>query len=213
MENAIVIGGGPAGLIAASHLADAGLRTTLLEAKASLGGRAASEHREGFVLNRGPHALYAGGAAMRELTALGIDPPWWNPVAPSRSVLLRDGGAHRFVRGFGGLARLMRAEAPASMSAGEWIAANLKDDDGRALAAALVRVTTFVADHDALPADVAYRQLRLGAHPGVRYLRGGWQWLVDALQAQAERRGTAIHTRAAVRSLIREGDGWAVANR
>ena len=65
----------------------------------------------------------------------------------------------------------------------------------------LVRVTTFVADHDALPADVAKRQLQLGINPGVRYLKGGWQWLVDALAAQAERRGVVIETRTSVSDL------------
>ena len=69
-----------------------------------------------------------------------------------------------------------------------------------------MRVTTFVADHDALPADVAQQQLTLGAWPGVRYLIGGWQWMVDALASQAERRGATLHTRAAVRALERSGD-------
>ncbi|MEJ7891503.1 MAG: FAD-dependent oxidoreductase [Solirubrobacteraceae bacterium] len=210
MDTAIVIGGGPAGLVAASHLADAGLRTTLLEAKASFGGRAASDTQEGFVLNQGPHALYVGGAAMRELRALGVDPPCWNPVSMTRSLLLRDGKAHRVVGGFGAVARLARADAPADESADEWIAANVKDAKARELAAALVRVTTFVADHDALPADVARQQLRLGAYPGVRYLKGGWQWMVDALATQATHRGATLHTRANVRSLTREGNGWTV---
>ena len=211
MDTAIVIGGGPAGLIAATHLADAGLRTTLLEAKASLGGRAASDTQKGFVLNQGPHALYVGGPAMRELRALGVDPPRWNPLAPTRSVLIRDGRPRRVVGGFGVVARLARSEAPASMSAAEWIARAVDDPRKRDLAAALVRVSTFVADHDVLPADVAARQLRLAAWPGVRYLVGGWQWLVDALAVQAERRGAVLHTRSAVRSLERRGDRWVAA--
>src|SRR4051794_8842374 len=74
---AIVIGAGPAGLLAAAHLAEAGVSTTLLEAKADFGGRSASLCRDGLFLNQGPHALYLGGEAMRELGALGIDPPGW----------------------------------------------------------------------------------------------------------------------------------------
>ncbi len=106
METAIVIGGGPAGLMAACHLADAGVRTTVLEAKARLGGRAASDSQDGFVLNQGPHALYAGGPAMRELKTLGVDPPRWNPVAPTRSVLIRGGETQRLAAGITGLAKL-----------------------------------------------------------------------------------------------------------
>lgn len=210
MDTAIVIGGGPAGLVAASHLAGAGLRTTLLEAKANLGGRAASDTRDGFVLNQGPHALYAGGAALRELKALGVDPPRWNPTSVTRSVLVRDGRPHRVVGGFGALAKLARADAPPTMTANEWIAANVEDQGARELAAMVLRVTTFVADHDVLPADVAKSQLRLGAFPGVRYLEGGWQWMVDALATQATHRGATLHTRTTVRSLHRAVDGWAV---
>jgi phytoene dehydrogenase-like protein len=59
-RTAIVGGGGPAGLTAAARLAEGGVATTLLEAGARLGGRAASERRDGFDLNQGPHALYEG---------------------------------------------------------------------------------------------------------------------------------------------------------
>lgn len=200
METAIVIGGGPAGLIAAAHLAEAGVKTTLYEAKATLGGRAASDERDGFVLNQGPHALYAGGPAMRELKALGIDPPRWNPTSPTRSVLLEDGGTRRLARGSAAIVKLLRADAPPSMTTSEWLAANTSPKQ-LPLAEALVRVTTFVADHDALPADVAQMQMRLGVNPGVRYLKGGWQWLVDALAAQATRRGATIETRRSVTDL------------
>lgn len=209
MDRVTVIGGGPAGLVAAATLAEAGAAVTLLEAKAGFGGRCSSDRQEGFDLNQGPHALYVGSCAMRELSRLGVDPPRWNPVALSRSVLLRDDKAIRVTGGWGSLARLARADAPAGMTTRHWIDANVPERH-RDLAAALVRVTTFVDDHDALPASVAKGQLRLGAWPGVRYLKGGWQWMVDALATQAERRGADLRTRAGVRAVERRGDGWTV---
>src|SRR3954471_16936191 len=86
----IVIGGGPAGLVAAARLAEGGVETTVLEAASHLGGRGASERRGGFFLNQGPHALYVGGPAMRELKAMGVGLEWWNPTSPN-SVFLRGG--------------------------------------------------------------------------------------------------------------------------
>jgi phytoene dehydrogenase-like protein len=214
-KTAIVVGGGPAGLVAAGRLAEGGLPTTLLEAGSGLGGRAASERRHGFDLNQGPHALYAGGPAMRELRAMGIDLPRWNPTSP-RSVLLRDGrptrrpdGSLALLRWLAGVAR-RRPAGLAGLSVAEWLRRDLRSERARAVAGALVRVTTFVADHDALSADVAAGQLRIGLVPGVRYLRGGWQSLVDALAARAEGQGATLRTRAAVRALERDSDRWAV---
>ncbi|HEU4707053.1 MAG TPA: FAD-dependent oxidoreductase [Solirubrobacterales bacterium] len=215
-KKAIVVGGGPAGLVAAIRLAEGGVATTLLEAGPNLGGRAASERRGGFVLNQGPHALYAGGPAMRELRAMGIELAWWNPTSPS-SVFLRDGRPRRSPGGTLGLTRLLRpilrgrpAEL-AGLSTTEWLERTLPSESARAAAAALVRVTTFVADQDALSADVAATQLRLGLSPGVRYLEGGWQSLVDGLAAKAEDSGVGLRTRAAARLLHGEAGGWTVA--
>jgi phytoene dehydrogenase-like protein len=86
----------------------------------------------------------------------------------------------------------------------------MRSERARASAAALVRVTTFVADQESLGADVAATQLKIGLWPGVRYLRGGWQQLVDALAARAEADGAVMRTRAGVRGLARDADGWEV---
>jgi phytoene dehydrogenase-like protein len=214
-KTAIVVGGGPAGLVAAGRLAEGGVATTLLEAGAGLGGRAASERRGGFDLNQGPHALYVGGPAMRELRSMEIDLPRWNPTSP-RSVFLRGGkpkrlpgGGLALVRWLAGVAR-SRPEDLGELSVAEWLRRSLRSESARAAAAALVRVTTFVDDHDALSADVAATQLKIGLRPGVRYLKGGWQSLVDALADRARRGGAALRTRAAVRALHRGPDGWAI---
>ncbi|HET9592065.1 MAG TPA: FAD-dependent oxidoreductase, partial [Solirubrobacterales bacterium] len=146
-KKAIVIGGGPAGLVAATRLAEGGAQTTLLEGASHFGGRAASERREGFFLNQGPHALYAGGPAMRELRALGVELEWWNPASPS-SVFVRDGKPRRSPGGLLGLAPLLRQvyrrppEELAGISTSEWLRQTLRSEKARATAAALVRVTT-----------------------------------------------------------------------
>lgn len=153
---------------------------------------------------------------MRELRATGIELPWWNPASPN-SVFVRNGVARRSPGGVLGLLRGLddvvrsRPEDLATISTSEWIERSLPSKRARAAAAALVRVTTFVADHDALSADVAAAQLRIGFFPGVRYLRGGWQSLVDALAAAAVQRGATLRTRAAVRLVHKETGGWTVA--
>jgi phytoene dehydrogenase-like protein len=215
-RTAVVVGGGPAGLIAAAHLAQAGIVTTLLERGPRLGGRAASTHQHGFDLNQGAHALYAGGAGLRELRALGIDPDRFNPTS-HRSVFVRAGAARRLPGGTAALVRWLGSvlrHPPADgerVTVSQWLAATLPDPEARVAAAALVRVATFVADLDVLSADVAVAQLRLAFAPGVRYVRGGWSRIVDGLEAQAVGRGALIRTRAPVREVRPgAGGGWTV---
>src|SRR3954447_9475315 len=80
-RTAIIIGAGPAGLVAAIHLQRLGVRVTVLEAKGRPGGRASSDRHEGFTLNQGPHALFLRGAARREFRRLGFDPAGRLPKA------------------------------------------------------------------------------------------------------------------------------------
>lgn len=213
---AIVIGGGPAGLVAAARLAEAGTSTTLLEARAGLGGRAACERQDDFLLNQGPHALYVGGPAMRELKALGVNLATWNPVALTGSVFLRGGRPRRTPGGTVALSRWLASVARgrtgddlATLSVDAWLDRSL-DGPARDAAAALVRVTTFVSDHRRFSADAAAAQLVSGLWPGVRYIRGGWHSLVDALAAAARRRGAELRTRAGVRALHGEAGDWTV---
>ena len=58
----VVVGGGLAGLCAASFAASAGARVALYESSPDLGGRARTRVKEGFCFNYGPHALYLGGS-------------------------------------------------------------------------------------------------------------------------------------------------------
>jgi phytoene dehydrogenase-like protein len=210
-----VIGGGPAGLLAAARLSAGGVETILLEASSRLGGRAASERRDGFDLNQGPHALYTGGVGMRELRAVGVDPDGWNPTSPLRSVLVRGGRPTRRAGGSFALARWlveMRRTDPAELagiSVSEWLRDTVPER-ARGAAGALVRVATFVADHDALSADVAASQVRIALLPGVRYIRGGWGTMVAALATRAEAGGAELRTRAAARAVRQTRSGWEV---
>ena len=71
-NDVIVVGGGVAGLTTAVYLSHAGLKVTVVEKARQLGGHAASQEKEGFTFNQGPHAIYIQGAGHTVLKELGI---------------------------------------------------------------------------------------------------------------------------------------------
>ena len=194
----VIVGGGLGGLTAAALCARAGTAVTVCERAASLGGRAATHVRDGFHLNLGPHALYLGGAAARELAALGLPltggtpPSGWAlrgndlHTLPTGAVSLLTTGLLSFAakrRGAMLLARLQRIDcaALAGVAIADWLDEHAPEPDLRAFLGGIIRVSTYCADFASLSAGAAIAQVASAADPGVRYLDGGWQSLVDGL--------------------------------
>lgn len=197
-----VIGGGLAGLTAAALVSRAGLTVTVHDARTRLGGQATTDVRHGFAFDLGAHALYRGGAAERVLRRLGIDPQ--GAVPPRRGAMgRRRGEVHPLPGGPWSLLRTGllsprdRAETARlllrlprlrpSDHGGETVAGLLDRHTDRPavrdLALALVRLTSYVDQPDALSADAALTQLRTALTTGVWYLAGGWEQLVRRLLA------------------------------
>jgi len=92
-ERVAIAGGGPAGLVAARHLAAAGVDVTVYEAAEQVGGRVGSRTHDGFTLDRGFQVLFTGYPAVRrELDLDALDLRFFSPGAVvcrprSRSVL------------------------------------------------------------------------------------------------------------------------------
>src|SRR5437764_8542075 len=92
-KGTIVVGAGVAGLATATYLAHAGHQVTLLDKAKEPGGRAITDNKDGYALNRGIHALYSGGAASEVLSELKVH---YNFGIP-KHVSVRDArGLHRF---------------------------------------------------------------------------------------------------------------------
>jgi phytoene dehydrogenase-like protein len=66
MTDVAVVGGGLAGLVAASRLAEAGVRVRLFEERGRVGGRVASTHEDGFTFDEGFQVLFTAYPAARE---------------------------------------------------------------------------------------------------------------------------------------------------
>jgi phytoene dehydrogenase-like protein len=201
-RNAIVIGGGLAGLTAAVYLARAGRRVTVFERRRYLGGRAITHLRRGFRFNLGPHAVYRDGGAARVLKELGVPIRGGSPKVQGAAILadrkhrlpasalsllltsLLSGSAKR--EGAALLWRLGRIDPKpfAAISAREWLDANVHDATLRQTVEALMRLGTYCADADAQSAAAALAQVRLGMR-GVIYVDEGWQKLVDGLHSLA----------------------------
>lgn len=202
----IVVGGGLAGLAAAATASAGGLRALVLEAHGP-GGRARSTLRDGFTFNTGPHAFYRDGPGMQVLRSLrvvpdGAPPPLrrYRALRDGRKALLPTGAASLARTGLVGtkskvqlarfLAQLSRqhAEALSGTSVTDWLDSPRLRPEAAAVVRALIRLTTYTADMDAMSADAALIQLQLASNGGVLYLHGGWQQLVERLRRVVEGR-------------------------
>jgi phytoene dehydrogenase-like protein len=207
----IVIGGGLSGLVAATLVARANLPTLLVEKAAALGGRAATQDKDGFKFNLGPHALYRKGQLSRTLGELGVAlsgrvPTGTGGFAMYRgrsetlpvglmsvltTGLLTTAGKLELARFQTGL-RSVDATAVARTTLASWLADHVRDPRVRELVQMLVRGATFTNDPERQSAGAAIEQLQLALAGSVLYLDNGWQSIVDGLRRAAAAAGVRI---------------------
>ena len=208
-----VIGGGLAGLAAAALAARGGAKVRLFERARTLGGRAATQEKEGFSLNLGPHALYRGAAGAEVLATLDIRPR--GAPAPTTGGHAICGGVKHVLPaglrsllstrllGAGGkletarlLARLASIDPLplAGVPVSEGLARLTRHGAVRQLLEALFRLSTYGNAPRLQSAGAALEQLQRALSRGVLYLDGGWQQLVDALRESAIAAGVTIET-------------------
>ncbi|GAA0719064.1 phytoene dehydrogenase-like protein [Halorubrum trapanicum] len=85
--DATVVGGGLAGLVAATRLAEAGADVTLYERRPEVGGRVRTETVDGFTLDRGFQVLFSSYPAVeRELGPDGLDELDLRTFAPGATI-------------------------------------------------------------------------------------------------------------------------------
>jgi phytoene dehydrogenase-like protein len=211
-DGVVVVGAGLAGLTAAATAGRAGNPVVVVEAHVE-GGRARTDQRGGYRFNQGPHALYRGGQAWKVLRDLGV--PHHGHLPPLRGASgARDGERVRLLgTPFSTLvAKLLRA-SPAKWegrSAEEWVESLGRSRDVCDLARMFIRVSTYVADLEHMPAALAISQMKMGFFGGVSYLDGGWANLVDGLASVASAAGATIRAHEAATSINPVAEGWEV---
>ena len=222
MSQFVVIGGGIAGLTAANALASAGGDVTIFEQARELGGRARTKHDGDYFLNLGPHALYAGGVAARTFAEWDIQFSGGNPAEEAegiRAVLVRGNALFPAVKDLRSilasglfsllekleLARLFvslrSVDVDSSENLKQWLDVRVRSERVREFIQMAVRTATYAIAFDYLSARTALRQLSLALNPGVIYLDGGWQTLVDGLTRRALSQGVQIRTGVRITSL------------
>ncbi len=196
MSEITVIGGGLAGLAAATTCAEGGADVKLFEAHQQLGGRARSTDGH-YKANLGPHAIYTGGVLWDWLTQRNLMPPIARP--PLTGVRFRYSGAVHRTPPLSlippGL-RLRGRVAPVDQDFRSWVTDHA---DGRTadFLSSLAGVYTFYHDPGELSAAFVWertQRLLLSPRPAARFIIGGWTNLVDALERRARELGVQIIT-------------------
>jgi glycine/D-amino acid oxidase-like deaminating enzyme len=219
----IVVGAGLAGLAAAATAAGAGASVLVLDGQRP-GGRATTDERGGYRLNRGAHAFYRGGAGRGVLDRLGVtvrgDSPilegarvrrgervgalGLRPAGIARSRVLTTGDKARIARVFTAAPRWKPATL-ADRSAAAWFDELGLVGGAREFAEMLARTATYVVDMAGVSADLVAAQMQMALHDGVEYLHGGWSTMVDGLARAASLRGAEFGAGARVRLVAPDG--------
>ncbi|MDQ3791705.1 MAG: NAD(P)/FAD-dependent oxidoreductase [Actinomycetota bacterium] len=218
-----VVGGGMSGLTAACYLARAGLAVTVFEKAPIPGGRAATREFDGFLFNRGGHALYTGGAGSRILEELGI---YYDYGIPKDTFVLQGGKLSPFPADPLGLLRTdflgaadklalvrflvaisrARPAALARTSVQEWLDTEIRRPQLRRVIAAFARTFAYSTALDLVSAEMFVDKFQRALRHPIHYVDGGWRVLVDALRDAAEQAGARVVSGAGVESVELVGD-------
>jgi len=215
--DAIVVGGGLAGWIAAVLAARGGKRVLLAEKARGFGGRAATVDKGGVRLSLGAHALYREGelhAILEQLGALPeggrpapsghsllngrLHPLPGTPVALAASRVLSWSGKLELARNMLALKRLDESRLPEGSFA-DWAERTVREPEVRHLLYALCRTSTYAHAPELQQAGPVLLQLKRSLTGGVLYVDNGWSAIVERLRRTAERTGrvTAASAKAA----------------
>ena len=224
--DAIIIGGGIAGLTTAAFLARQDKRVQVLEKASAIGGRARTKEQDGFLFNIGAHALYRSGHGIGILRELGVQVQGKVPQVSggyaihggkkhtlpfgSVSMLTTDlfglGAKMEVGRLLGSLTKI-DGRPLMNVSLREWIDKTLKDTVARELVTATIRLSSYVNAPDLMSAGAGIEQLKMALTQSVLYLDGGWQTIIDGLRNAATTAGATITTDAKVEAVEREANG------
>lgn len=210
----VVVGAGLAGLTAAATAAaPPGAHVVVLDAHPA-GGQARTDERNGFVFNRGPRALYLGGAARPILASLDVDTSAGGAPATKTAMgrragqleLLPQGGTTAIRSPLVGLRDLAQlgpllarpqklvASASPRQPLDAWISSRGLRPAVADLVRMLSRVATYTNAPDVIDARAVLANVALALTDSVIYLDGGFQTLVDGLLATARKRGVDVIT-------------------
>ena len=211
VNEVVIVGGGVAGLSAASYLARTGVSVTLYEKASSLGGRATTQNYDDYRFNRGIHALYTGGAASEVLQELGVP---YSGGSPKGIYALRQGKLHLApvdsltllrtdLLGFADKLELMQlfmtlpgveTKPLQHMSVREWLDRNIQRPRVRQLMELQAHTFVYSSALDLVSAEVFVVKAQLALKHPVVYIDGGWRTLVEGLRRTAEAAGAHIVT-------------------
>lgn len=208
-QNAVIVGGGLAGLAATTYLARAGYNVSLFEQSSEYGGLARTQNHDGFYFNQGPHALYITGPGIAVLRELEI--PFSEnkanatfqavknkkrslfPVSEktiNESELLSESGKKALTKFYGSLSSI-DTKAIQNVTVTNWLKENVVEPDAISLIQTMIQLATYANDPQIQSAGTALSQLLIG-FSGVIYLDKGWQTLVDGLAQKAKSYGAKI---------------------
>lgn len=216
--DAVVVGGGMAGLTAALYLARGGRSVALYEKSSHLGGRAASHERKGYIFNMGVHAIYektVGGEILRDLgipftfgtprdlRAIRGGKVYDLPAGPAtmlKTRLLSAGGKMEALKA---LVAIVSAKPSAlrGITLSRWLDRNVRRPEVRALLESTVRVITYTNAPEQIDMGLAVEQVQGSTKGKVMYIDGGWQSVVDGMRDAALKAGVHIQTGARVQSI------------
>ncbi|MGW5310648.1 NAD(P)-binding protein [Nocardia thailandica] len=204
-DHITVVGGGIAGLTAAIACAETGVPVRLHEAHHTLGGRGRATaaaprrpRRRPRLLRRRPPLPLAEAARLHRRTRLAVPRRRGPPALPRRRPPPR--------RPPLGVLRAQAAAfrtAPVDLDFHTWATRLWGDKTARQVANA-ISVVTYTADTGSLSAAFVFGlfQRVLGPRvPAVRWVRGGWQEVIDRMAEQAAALGVIIETGSRVTEL------------